>query len=29
MAAKIIGAVFVLVSGYIWRRRHPAALNEA
>jgi YjbE family integral membrane protein len=29
MAASIIGAAFVVVSGYIWRRRHHAALNEA
>ncbi|HEX3858023.1 MAG TPA: TerC family protein [Pseudolabrys sp.] len=29
MAAQFIGAVFVVVCGYIWRRRHHAALNEA
>jgi YjbE family integral membrane protein len=29
MAASVIGAAFVVVSGYIWRRRHHAALDEA
>jgi hypothetical protein len=29
LAASIIGAAFVVVSGYVWRRRHHAALDEA
>lgn len=29
ITAQIIGAAFVVVSGYIWRRRHHAAINEA
>jgi YjbE family integral membrane protein len=29
LAAQIIGAVLVLVSGYVWRRRHHVALEEA
>jgi len=29
LAAQIFGAAIVLVSGYIWRRRHHASLGEA
>jgi YjbE family integral membrane protein len=29
IAARIIGAAFVVISGYIWRRRHHVAIKEA
>jgi YjbE family integral membrane protein len=29
LAAQILGAIVVVVSGYVWRRRHHVALEEA
>ncbi len=28
LAAKILGAIFVVTSGYVWRRRHRVSLEE-
>jgi predicted tellurium resistance membrane protein TerC len=29
LAAQIIGAILVVTAGYIWRRRHHVAIEEA